>query len=72
LAHRALDVEREVGLLLPCNVVVRGDGDGVRVEIVDPNAMLGVVENPRMAEIAAEARERLQRVVSALAAGDKE
>jgi hypothetical protein len=42
------------------------------VEIVDPNAMLGVVENPRMAEIAAEARERLQRVVSALEAGDKE
>jgi uncharacterized protein (DUF302 family) len=72
LAYQALDVEREVGLLLPCNVVVRGDGDGVRVEIVDPNAMLGVVENPRMAEIAAEARERLQRVVSALAAGDKE
>jgi uncharacterized protein (DUF302 family) len=72
LAHRALEVEREVGMLLPCNVVVRGEGEGVRVEIVDPNAMLGVVDNRRMADIGAEAREKLQRVVAALAAAGKE
>lgn len=39
LAHRALTADRRIGLLLPCNVVVRGDGDGTLVEAVDPREM---------------------------------
>jgi uncharacterized protein (DUF302 family) len=42
VAHRALEKEPEIGLLLPCNVVVQVAGDGCRVEIVDPEAMLGI------------------------------
>ncbi len=66
LAHRALEIEPEVGLLLPCNVVVRAQGEQSRVEIVDPQAMLGVVSNEQMQSIANEARQRLQRVVATL------
>lgn len=42
LAHRALEQEPEIGLLLPCNVVVRAAGSGCRVEIADPEAMLSI------------------------------
>ena len=66
LAHRALEIEPEVGLLLPCNVVVRAQGEQSYVEIVDPQAMLGVVSNEQMHAIASEARQRLQRVIAAL------
>ncbi len=66
LAHRALEQEPEVGLLLPCNVVVRVQGEGSRVEIADPQAMLGIVGNPHLDALAAEARQRLQRVISSL------
>jgi uncharacterized protein (DUF302 family) len=66
LAHRALEEEPEVGLLLPCNVVVRVQGEGSRVEIADPQAMLGIVGNPHLDALAAEARQRLQRVISSL------
>lgn len=66
LAHRALQVEPSVGLLLPCNVVVRETSAGSRVEIVDPDAMLGVVGNRQLNAIADEARERLRRVLTTL------
>lgn len=66
LAHSALEQEREVGLLLPCNVVVRAEGEGSRVEIADPKAMLGIVENEQLQNIAEEARQRLKRVIASL------
>ena len=66
LAHRALEQEPEIGLLLPCNVLVRAVDDGCRVEIADPEAMLGIVGNERLDAIAQEAKQRLQRVVAAL------
>ena len=66
LAHRALEQEPEVGLLLPCNVVVRAQGQGSRVEIADPQAMLGIVGNAYLDALATEARQRLQRVISSL------
>lgn len=69
LAHRALETEPEVGLLLPCNVVVRAEGDGSRVDIADPEAMLGIVGNSALAAIASEARARLTRVLTALTTG---
>jgi len=72
LAHQALGIEPEVGLLLPCNVVVRqeqADASGAtqtRVEIADPQALLGVVNNAAMTQLAQEARARLQRALAAL------
>lgn len=67
LAHRALESEPSIGLLLPCNVVVREDEDGmVHVEFMDPGAVLQLVENPQVAQVAAEVRERLDRVMRTL------
>ena len=66
LAHRALAQEPEIGLLLPCNVVVRAEGQGSRVEVADPQAMLGIVGNEQLNAIAEEAKQRLQRAVASL------
>jgi len=66
LAHQALTVEMEIGLLLPCNVIVYEEDGGSMVSIVDPISMLGVVENPELNPVADEARSRLQRVIEAL------
>jgi uncharacterized protein (DUF302 family) len=66
LAHRALEQEPDIGLLLPCNVVVRAHGAGSRVDIADPQAMLGIVGNEQLNAIAQEAKERLQRAVASL------
>ena len=67
LAKQALNIELEIGLLLPCNVIVYEDEkDGSVISIVDPIAMLGVIENPNLDVIANEARVRLQRVSKAL------
>ena len=66
LAHRVLALELEIGLLLPCNVVVRAVEGGCRVEIADPEAMLGIVGNEQLDAIAEEAKQRLLRVVAAL------
>ena len=66
LAHRALQAEPDIGLLLPCNVVVRADGAGSRVDIADPQAMLGIVGSAQLGAVADEAKQRLQRVVAAL------
>lgn len=68
LAHRALTADRDIGLLLPCNVVVRATETGSRIDVVDPQAMMGIVENADLAAVATEAREKLQRVVENLAA----
>jgi uncharacterized protein (DUF302 family) len=67
LAYRALTAAPEVGLLLPCNVTVAQADDGlVEVALVDPLMMLGVVDDPALQPIAAEARARLERVAAAL------
>jgi uncharacterized protein (DUF302 family) len=67
LAYRALSAAPEVGLLLPCNVTVSMAEDGlVDVSLVDPLAMLGVVDNEELASVAKEARQRLERVSAAL------
>lgn len=63
LAHAALEAETEVGVLLPCNVVVRESADGVVVQAMDPVAAMSVIGTPEVAAVAAEARERLERVV---------
>jgi uncharacterized protein (DUF302 family) len=67
LAHRALQAEHELGLLLPCNVIVHEHNGGSAVSIVDPARMLGVVgDDAELSTVANEAGERLRRVVAAL------
>jgi uncharacterized protein (DUF302 family) len=69
LAHRALDVDRKIGLLLPCNVVVRGDGAGSIVEALDPQIMVNVPEIDELAPIADEAARRIATALESVAAG---
>jgi len=69
LAHRALSAELDVGLLLPCNVIVYEDGDGSVVSAADPGAMMDVSGNPELSPVAREARERLERAIRSLEAG---
>jgi uncharacterized protein (DUF302 family) len=67
LAHRALVAQPDIGLLLPCNVVVREDADGGQtVGLIDPVAVMRMTDNPEVTKVAAEVRSRLERVRSAL------
>jgi uncharacterized protein (DUF302 family) len=66
LAHRALQADRQIGLLLPCNVVVRADGNDTVVEALDPKIMVTVAGQPALEPIADEAARRLTRALRAL------
>ncbi len=63
LAHRALSAEPDLGVLLPCNLAVYENGPATRVAAVNAGAMLGVVGNPALEEIAGEVQARLARVL---------
>lgn len=69
LAHQALDADRNIGLLLPCNVVLRDTGGEIEVSILDPQAMFQVAEAETKAKLASlpqEAKERLETALAAL------
>jgi len=67
LAHQAIEAEPDIGLLLPCNVIVREEDDGcVTVGFMDPKAVLGLVQRPELDRLGAEVRSRLERVHHAL------
>jgi uncharacterized protein (DUF302 family) len=63
LAHKAITADPDIGLLLPCNVVVREEADGrVTVGFMDPIAVLKLTDNPQITELAKDVRSRLDRV----------
>ena len=67
LADRAITMEPSIGLLLPCNVVVRQDGTGqVHVEFMNTDAVLQLVDKPEIAELASDVRQRLERVMASI------
>jgi uncharacterized protein (DUF302 family) len=66
LAHQALSAEPDLGLLLPCNVVVYQREGAVWVKAIEPGKMLSVVENPGVDPIAEQVREKLERVLAAI------
>lgn len=69
LAHQALEADPDIGMLLPCNVIVRQEEDGaVTVGFMDPEAVLKLVNKPGVEVLAGEVRGRLERVKAALAA----
>ena len=67
LAEQAIDADRSTGVLLPCNVVVRGAGEGSIVQILDPQLMAAVTDLPAMTVLADEASTRLNAVLATLA-----
>ncbi len=69
LASQALEVERDIGLLLPCNVVVRRDGDRTLVQALDPQVMVSLPGRPELQGVADEAAKRLGAALEAVAAG---
>lgn len=66
LAHQALQADRRIGLLLPCNVTVRRDGEETVVEALDPQTMVGVAEQPDLQPVADEATRRLTAALRSL------
>jgi uncharacterized protein (DUF302 family) len=68
LAHRAIAADPDIGLLLPCNVVVREEADkSVTVAFMDPIAVLKLTDNPSITEVAKDVRGKLERVRDKLA-----
>lgn len=66
-ANRAIAAEPQIGALLPCNVVVRQDAAGtVHVEVMDPRAVMGLVQHPDVPALAGEVRGKLEQALAAV------
>ena len=63
LAHQALEAEPDLGVLLPCNVVIYQRGGETRISGIDPEQMLSIVDNDELAPVAADVKARLRAVV---------
>jgi len=66
LAHRALQIEPDIGLLLPCNILGRADGPGTLVQALDPKVMVTVPGRAELQPIAQEASRRIQAALDTL------
>jgi uncharacterized protein (DUF302 family) len=67
LAHQAIEAVPDIGLLLPCNVLVRQDDEGaVSVSFMDPKSVLSLVDHPGVEPLAGEVKTKLERVLAAL------
>lgn len=69
LAHQALTAEHSIGLLLPCNVIVYETDDGSAIEVLEPNLMAELTDNPGLRELAEDARARLERALAKVEVG---
>jgi uncharacterized protein (DUF302 family) len=67
LAHQVLDIERDLGLLLPCNVVVRRDGDHTLIQALDPQTLVSLPDLPQLQTVADEAGRRLRAALDVVA-----
>lgn len=65
-AHRALQAEPSIGLLLPCNVVIRSTDDGTVVEMINPQMMVEITQSPEMHQVANEVTEKLTAALESL------
>jgi uncharacterized protein (DUF302 family) len=68
LAHRAIEAEPSIGTLLPCNVVLRSDGDATVVEAMDPAAAMALSDAVGIGDVGGDVRARLERVIAAVEA----
>lgn len=66
IAHKALQEEEELGLLLPCNVIVYEKDNRTIVSIFDPMVMTKIIDNEKMIPVAEEVKQKLQRVLQAV------
>ena len=67
LAHQAIEAEPDIGLLLPCNVLLREEDNGdITVGFMDPAAVLGMIDNPHIAEVAPIVKQKLEKVAASL------
>ena len=71
-AHQALEVDRSIGLLLPCNVVVRAAAEGTVIEALDPQVMVTVTGRPELKPVADEVSRRLAAALAELTSGDSQ
>lgn len=66
-ANKALAIEREIGLLLPCNVIVQELGEGkIKIAAIDPEKMFKIIGNPQLELVAKEVKLKLQRFINSL------
>ena len=65
-AHQALQEEKEIGLLLPCNIIVYEDNDAVHVSAIMPSVAMHMVENDKLPAIASEVENKLKKVITSL------
>ena len=66
LAYQALSSEKDIGLLLPCNVVVYEEDNKIYVSAIVPSVAMSMVENPHMGAVALAVDEKLERVIAAI------
>ncbi|MBL7056366.1 DUF302 domain-containing protein [Candidatus Woesearchaeota archaeon] len=66
LAHQALEAEQDIGLMLPCNVIVYEKDGKVYVSGVRPSAAMSMIENEKLAELASKVEEKMEKVISSI------
>ncbi|VAW61283.1 hypothetical protein MNBD_GAMMA10-2432 [hydrothermal vent metagenome] len=66
LAHESINAEPDIGLLLPCNVLLREEDGKINVGFMDPVSVLGIVDNPKIAEVAPIVQSRLKNVAASI------